>query len=184
MGIMSGNEEAWLKLMLQDSKILEELNLPSNMTDEEVSNVIEMILNSSEAMAELHKQDEEALENLGSVFTEKSEDETPCDWMVREAMGELGFETEELKFKLCEEVVGSKLVTDNYYQITFPSDKTAVVKLNRIMPNSFGDDYVFENISGAENLTAKANSGLVGMNEFPLPEQLLSVTTFHRLELV
>jgi len=81
-----------------------------------------------------------------------------------------------------EKIDGKNLVVGEYYQITFPNEHSVVVKLNRSLPNSFGDDYIFENINGAEDLVNKTKSSIINDNEFPLPEQLLSITQFNELK--
>ncbi len=196
MGIMTGNEEVWLRMMLEDKGMLTQMGLPSSMTEAEKNQVIEAMMGNSEFMTKLAQEDEEAFNglmadnnNFEEPDTEKLENESPCDWMIREALEEV--ETHSHNLSMVEEALfnkgleqgaqinGNSLKVGELYQITFPNGNTAKVKLNRIMTNSFGDDYIFENISGAEKLVSKSAFSI--SNEFPLPQQLLSATTFHTL---
>lgn len=188
MGIMTGNEEAWLRMMLDDKAMLTQMGLPMSMTDAEKNQVIEAMMGNSDFMSQLGQQDEAAYNSLMSEHnnfeepkSEKSEDESACDWMVREAIvdmdGHIDIDTDNLTPQ--KEISGSDLLVDGFYQITFPNGNTAKVRLVRIMKNSFGDDYIFENLGGAEKLVSKSAFSIT--NEFPLPQQLLSVTKFHTL---
>ncbi len=188
MGIMTGNEEAWLRMMLDDKAMLTQMGLPMNMTEAQKEEVIGAMMGNDGFMTQLAEQDEAVFNTLMTEhnnFEEpelgRNKGESPCDWMVREALSEMEdtieIATEHLTPKL--EIRGTDLQVDGFYQITFPNGNTAKVRLARIMKNSFGDDYIFENLGGAEKLVSK--SAFSTTNEFPLPQQLLSATQFHTL---
>ena len=184
MGIMTGKEEAWLRMMLEDTAMLVEMGLPLNMTDIEKDQVIETMMQDNDLMTQLGIED--GVEYTGMMGnhinfiepkSEKLNNESACEWMVREAMIGMDYPSDILTPK--SEIRGVDLEVGEEYQITFPNGNIAKVRLSRIMNSSLGDDYVFENLGGAEGLVNK--SVFNSTNEFPLPSQLLHATIFHTL---
>ena len=194
MGIMTGNEEAWLRMMLDDISVLKQMGLPSNLNESQKDEIIQQMLGSPDLMNQLAQEDEEAMHTIMNehhVFKEpdhkKLENEKPTDWMIREAVEDMGIELKDHSKNSIPSIVGAEiqgynLIEGKYYLLTFPNGIKATVKLARILTNSMGDDYVFENFGGAEGLTKKSNSHLIGKNEFPLPQQLLTATKFNILK--
>jgi len=86
------------------------------------------------------------------------------------------------KFITGDTIDSKDLVIGEYYMMTFPTNTKAVAKLVRIFKNALGDDYVFENIHGAESLANKSTSSSVDPNEFLLPVQVLSSVKFNELK--
>ena len=194
MGIMTGNEEAWLRMMLEDLSMLKQMGLPTNLNEEQKDEIIQQMLGSTDLMEQLAREDDEALNtimnehhNFEELNDKKPENEKPCDWMLREAVEDMGIELKDhskssVPSNVGAEIPGHNLLEGKFYLLTFPNGIEAKVKLSRILTNSLGNDYIFENHGGAEGLTEKSNSSLVGKNEFPLPEQLLSATKFNILK--
>lgn len=58
------------------------------------------------------------------------------------------------------------------YEIKTTTGKVIIAKLDEIQRSSIGDDYIFENISGAEELVKESSFRI--FNQFPLPGLLLS----------
>lgn len=131
-------------------------------------------------MSDFREDNKVALSTLQDIFIEKEEDISLYDWMLRETTEDS--DTSAEKFIMGNTIDGRDLVVGEYYMMSFPADTRSVVKLVRILKNSLGDDYVFENISGAESLASKSSSFNVNPNEFPLPVQILGSIRFNELK--
>ena len=166
--IVNGNEEAWLDMMLDDKQILKELGLPSNMSKEMRESVKKMILSDMESVIGT----ESPYSNIDSDFDETK---TPAEQFLNQALQDMGIVIDEPSKEIS--VSPMDLVVGKKYKLFFPNGNDAIVILNRIMRNSFGDDYIFQNISGAENLTKSASS-LLAKDEFPLPISIVMQTKF------
>lgn len=170
--IMSGNEEAWIDMMLEDKEMLEKMGLSSDLPAPMKEQVKQMLLSGiTDGSISIDGEDE-------FVDTEPQFDESksPAEQFINEAMSNLGMEVEvEAK-----PIFYSDMKEGGKYILCFPNGNDATVILKRILPNSFGDDYVFENIKGAENLVGAA-SPRIGKNEFPLPAPLLAKTEIKQI---
>ncbi len=162
--IISEFETAWLRRMLDDKVILKEMGLRTNLTSKE----------KDELVATIIAQGDEYLNNSFDTV-EKPYDvmKTPSQNFLEEALENMDMENTTTETE--QEILSSDLVVGEKYKIHFPIGMHAIVKLNRIIPNSFGDDYIFENISGAEELVGTST---LKYNEFPLPKQLVLKTKF------
>lgn len=170
--IMQGNEEAWVEMLLQDKTMLEELGLPLNMSPKTRAEVKQILLNDIKNFPN-GSTDTYNYDIAPSFDTTK----TPAEQFLSEALAEMGISdtnSEEV------EVSSNDLKEGGKYILHFPNGNKATVILNRIQRNSFGDDYIFKNISGAENLTQK--SGILASDEFPLPIQLVRQTKFTQIK--
>jgi len=166
MSIIGDNNEAWIRLMLDDKKMLKEMGLPDNLTDDEKEFIISHIMDGERFQKDFKFEEPIKPDNM-----------SPSEWFISQILND----------NTSQKVVGdlvdpSDLTVGNFYLIIFPNGKEAEVKLNRILPNSLGDDYIFENIIGAESLIEKSTSSLIGENEFPLPYQLLAITKFKKIK--
>jgi len=166
MSRIGNNNEAWIRLMLDDEKMLKEMGLPDHLTEDEKEFIINHIMDSNRLQEDFKFEESIKPDNM-----------SPSEWLVSQILND----------NPTEKVVGdsvdpSDLIVGNFYLIIFPNGKEAEVKLNRILPNSLGNDYIFENIIGAESLIEKSTSSFIRENEFPLPEQLLAVTKFKKIK--
>jgi len=188
MGLTEGNEKGWLRLMLNEEDMCKSMGLPVNLSDEDKDILVERLLNSPEFM---NFVDMEGEESLLSILGEteyihpddtKREDESASDWLIRSAISEMDLEDDlSIPSNVGPEIQGYNLILDKFYLMTFPNGRVATVKLNRVMENSLGNDYIFENHGGAEELAEKSNSRFVNLNEFPIPQQFLNKTKFNIL---
>lgn len=182
MGLMSGHEREWLRLMLENDEMVKSLGIDPDMDAKLKEQFIDIILNDpgfdiNTFMGASSEPDFDT-NCLESV---KDDDESPCDWLIREAIEDLGDSIYD--FEIGEEIYYSDLKVGDRYLLTFPNDNTAIVELKHILKNSLGDDYIFMNIHGAEKLTeASPNNDNIGSDEFPLPAQLLDATRFNILK--
>lgn len=169
MSIVKGNEDAWVDMMLNDPDMLTEMGLPQNLSAEMKAQVKQMILRDMEVF----EQNMPQYQNIEETF---DENRSPAEQFIEQALVDLGI---EYTIEYETPILSRDLEVGKKYKIHFPNGKDAIVILKRIMKNSFGDDYIFKNISGAENLVGK--SSILGTDEFPLPEQLISQTKFSLL---
>ena len=181
---MSNNEESWLRMMLDDDDIVMKMGLPVGMTDNQKNTVIETILNNESFMEQLAIEDAMATKSFLESDTTKPSDKTPCEWLVDEALADIdnSVQTISENFSIGKEISPFNIEVKGAYIITFPNGKECKVILNKILPNSMGDDYIFENISGAESLVEVSTSSLIPPNCFPIPYQLLITTKFNLLK--
>ena len=183
MGLMSGHEREWLRLMLENDEMVKSLGIDPDMDAKLKEQFIDIILNDPgfdiNTFMEASSEPDFDTNCLESV---KDDDESPCDWLVREAIEDLGNSIYD--FEIGEEIYYSDLKVGERYLLTFPNDNTAVVELTNILRNQYTvDDYIFLNIDGAEMLanSAKSNS-FIGNGEFPLPVSLMTTTRFNILK--
>ena len=188
MGLMSGNEKDWLRLMLDEDELYIKMGLPTNLSSEDKDILVQRLLGSPEFMTYMDNDGEVSLADLIGEKTfiypddEKRDDESPSDWLIRSAISEMDLDGDiSIPSKVGPEIQGYNLILNKYYLMTFPNGNVATVKLNRIIENSLGNDYIFENHGGAEALAEKSNSRYVGTNEFPLPQQFIAKTKFNIL---
>jgi len=188
MGMMTGNEKAWLRMMLDEEAMCVKMGLPTDLTDTDKDELVTRLLENPEFSNYMDNEGETALQEIMNendfIYPdeEKRDDESASDWLIRSAISEMDLEDDyTVPTKVGAEIQSYNLILDTFYLMTFPNGKVATVKLNRIMENSLGDDYIFENHGGAETLTEKSNSRFVNANEFPLPQHFLNATKFNIL---
>lgn len=190
MGLITGNDKEWLRLMLDDDTSCIKMGVPTDLSDKDKDLIVTKFIESVDVDGVLDGLD--GLDWVNGIVDddsfiqvedEKQEDETASDWLVRAALSEMDLKLSDYSIptKVGAEIQSYNLLLDTFYLMTFPNGNKSTVKLNRIMKNSFGDDYIFENHGGAESLADKSNSRFVGENEFPLPQQFLSATKFNLL---
>ncbi len=158
------NNNKWIENMLEDPEILSALGLSSDIDENMKKTIKNIILNDITSFEYCKAQFSDPTDNYDSS-------KSPIENFLEEAVETLkqnsGQET-EVRYDALE--VGKK------YKIYFPNNTTAIVILNNIKNNSFGNDYIFKNIEGADNLVGK--SSILEKDEFPLPIQLLKHLKF------
>lgn len=152
--IVGGNEEAWLRMLLEDNDMLKQMGLPSNLSDIEKDELVTLIMAD-----DLYSEDE-----FNEPLTYNPMDgETPAQWMIKSAMTDMGI-SENMEVNVGEMRIGST------YKLLAPNSKDIECKLISIRKSSLGDDYFFKNISGGESLCGFMDNP----NEFHVPIQLLA----------
>ncbi len=135
---------------------------------------------NEEAWFRMMLNDEETLTKMGLPLDITDEDkDTLVKTMLNNQNNNPITKTQEqtkLELPIGDIIDYNDLELGGQYLITFPNELKAEVILNTILKNSFGDDYIFKNIKGAESLLGLTMA--VKSDEFPLPIQLLANIKF------
>ena len=140
------NNNKWIDNMLEDPEILSALGLSSDIDENMKKTIKNIILNDITSFEYCKAQFSDPTDNYDSS-------KSPIENFLEEAV-------ETLKQTSGQE-------TEVRYD---------ALEVDKIKTNSFGNDYIFKNIEGADNLVGK--SSILEKDEFPLPIQLLKHLKF------
>jgi hypothetical protein len=165
-------DDDWFRKLLEDKEILEQLGLPTDMTSEEIDQLVDEIENNEHLQEALDILEEEILNPDKYIENDipYDMDKTPAENCIEESMLNLG-----MRINTDEDLESMKIGT--VYSIVFPNKKIVVGELVNVIESQIGLDYMFYNVSGAEDLVVMVEEvGDFDEGVFPIPHQFLYST--------
>lgn len=171
-------DDDWFRKLLDDEELLEQIGLPTDMTDEEKDELIEQIESNQALKEAIELIEDEMLQPDKYLATEIpfSTKITPAKQFIQEACLDLGMvinNDDDLDM----------LQVGKSYTIIFPNKKIIEVQIENIVESQMGYDFIFYNISGAEDLIKLVKAtGEYDDGVFPVPHQFLYSTIIRPLD--
>jgi len=170
-------DDDWFRKLLEDDDILSELGLPTNLDEKDIEKLISEI-ESNPILMDTIQSIEEELANptkYDEMDLPFDENKSPAKQFIEEAMLDIG-STINTKESLETMEVGKS------FMIIFPNKKVITVRLENIVESKMGLDFLFYNISGADDLIKLTEqSGKYDVGLFPIPQQFLFSTIIREL---
>lgn len=171
-------DDDWIKKLLGDKEILEELGLHYDLDESEIQKIIEEIQSNPVLIELVQAIENEILHPEKFIEQDIPFDETkkPSTQFIEEALLYTGSAINS-EDDLNSMQIGKK------YSIIFPNKKIVVVRLENVVTNEMGTEYVFYNISGADDLimlvkqVADYDQGM-----FPIPKEFLYSTIIREID--
>lgn len=162
-------DKNWLKKLLEDEDVLEQLGLSDTLTDEQIEFIIseiegnERLRNALNILEDNVMDDEKYAHNIIPYDYNK----TPAQNCIAEALLEVGANVNS-----DDDLENMELGAT--YLIVFPNKKIIECELVDVVETDLGIDYIFYNISGAEDLVFIVEElGNLDDGLFPVPKQFL-----------
>ena len=165
-------DDDWFRKLLQDQDILEQLGLPTDLSEEEIDELVEQMENNP-ALLEAIEMLENEIQNPDAYIHNEIPydfDKTPAKNFIEEACLDLG-----LKINTDQDL--DKMKVGSTYMIIFPNKKIVTAQLENVVEQGHILDYIFYNIDGAEDLLKVIEyTGEYAEGVFPIPQTFLYST--------